>query len=334
MTFEQIIQQLKSKKYSPVYFLMGEEPFYIDEITNYIAENVLTEEEKAFNQTVIYGKDTDDLTNVIHAARRYPMMAQHQVVIVKEAQNYKNIENLLVYVENPLKTTILVVNYKYKTIDKRKKLYKALEKNGIVFESKKLYDNKVGTWLNGYLRAKGFGIDHVASSVLIDYLGNDLSKIAHEIDKLRIAMGKDAKTITLSDIEKNIGISKEFNNFELNKAVFQKNVLKANRILLSFAKNQKKYPVQLTIVTLFGYFQKLMAYHYLPDKSKNAVAAALKIKPFFVSDYSTGARNYSAAKVVKIISLLREYDMRSKGYNSNITDGGELLKELIFKIMH
>ena len=334
MTFEQIIQQLRSKKYSPVYFLMGEEPFYIDEITNYIAGNILTEEEKAFNQTIIYGKDTDDLTNVIHAARRYPMMAQHQVIIVKEAQNYKNIEDLSVYVENPLDTTILVINYKYKTIDKRKKFYKLLEKNGVIFESKKLYDNQVGAWLNGYLRSKGFNIDPAASAVLVDYLGNDLSKIAHEIDKLRIAMGSDAKTITTSDIEKNIGISKEFNNFELNKAVFQKNVLKANQIIRSFAKNQRKYPIQLTIITLFGYFQKLMAYHYLPDKSKNAVASALKISPYFVSDYSTGARNYSAAKVVKVISLLREYDMRSKGYNSNVTDNGELLKELIFKIMH
>ena len=333
MTFDQIIKDLKAKKYSPVYFLMGDEPYYIDAITDYIAGKVLTEEEKAFNQTIVYGKDTD-ITDVILAARRYPMMAQHQVVIVKEAQNIKNIEPLSLYAENPLNSTILVINYKYKTIDKRKKLYKALNKNGVIFESKKLYDNQVGTWLTAHLKSKGLNIDVTANQILVEYLGNDLSKIAHEIDKLQIALGKDKKTITPEDIEKNIGISKEYNNFELNKAILQKNVVKANRIIQSFAKNQKDNPIQVTIATLFGYFQKLMAYYYLPDKSKMAVASALKINPFFVTDYTTGARNYPARKVVQIISLLREYDMRSKGYNSNVSDNGELLKELIFKIIH
>ncbi len=333
MTFEQIIKDLKAKKYAPIYFLMGDESYYIDEVTNYIADNVLTQEEKAFNQTVIYGKDSD-ITSVILAARRYPMMAQHQVIIVKEAQNFKDIEKLAVYAENPLSSTILVVNYRYKTIDKRKKLFKAIHKNGIVFESKKLYDNQVGTWLTAYLKGKGFNIDPTASQILVEYLGNDLSKIAHEIDKLRIAIGADKKTITIDDIEKNIGISKEYNNFELNKAILQKNVVKANRIIRSFAKNPKDNPIQVTIATLFGYFQKLIAYHYLPDKSKMAVASALKINPYFVTDYTTGARNYSARKVVQVISLLRDYDLRSKGYNSNVSDNGELLKELIFKIMH
>ncbi len=334
MTFDQILQQLKTKTYSPVYFLMGEEPYYIDEITNYIAKNVLTEEEKAFNQTILYGKDTD-ITSIILAARRYPMMAQHQVIIVKEAQNFKEIEELVVYAENPLSSTILVINYKYKSLDKRKKLYKTITKNGgILFESKKLYDNQVGTWLNSFLKTKGLTIDITANRVLIEYLGNDLSKIAHEIEKLRIALGSDAKTITLEDIEKNIGISKDFNNFELNKAIFQRNVFKANQIIQSFGKNQKNNPIQVTTATIFGYFQKLMAYHYLPDKSKNAVASALKINPFFVTDYSTGARNYSARKVIQVISLLREYDMKSKGFKSNVTDNGELLKELVFKIIH
>ncbi len=333
MTFEQIIQQLKSKKYSPVYFLMGDESYYIDEITNYISNNTLTEEEKAFNQTILYGKDTD-ITGIIHAARRYPMMSQYQVIIVKEAQNIKDIEKLVMYAENHLSSTILVINYKYKTLDKRKKLYKAIAKQGVLFESKKLYDNQVATWLTGYLKSKGLSIDITASRVLIEYLGNDLSKIAHEIEKLRIALGNETKTITLSDIERNIGISKEFNNFELNKAVLQKNVVKANQIVQSFAKNPKNNPIQVTTATLFGYFQKLMAYHYLPDKSKNAIVSALKINPFFVSDYTTGARNYSARKVVQVISLLREFDMKSKGYNSNVTDNGELLKELIFKIIH
>jgi DNA polymerase-3 subunit delta len=333
MTFDQIIQHLKKKEYAPVYFLMGDEPYHIDAITDYIADNVLKEEEKAFNQTIIYGKDTDT-SSIVIAARRYPMMAPYQVVIVKEAQTLKDIEKLAVYTDNPLSSTILVINYKYKTIDKRKKLYKSLSKNGVIFESKKLYDNQVGTWLTDYLRTKGMSIDVAAERILIEYLGNDLSKIAHEIDKLQIALGNNAKTITSADIEKNIGISKEFNNFELNKAVLQKNTVKANRIIRSFAKNPRNNPIQVTIATLFGYFQKLIIYHYLKDKSKQAVASALKIHPFFVSDYTTGAQKYSARKVVQVISLLREYDMRSKGYNTNVTDSGELLKELIFKIMH
>jgi len=334
MTFEQILQQLKTRTYSPLYFLMGDEPYYIDEITNYIANKVLTEEEKAFNQTTLYGKDTD-MTSIILAARRYPMMAQHQVIVVKEAQNFKDIEKLVVYAEKPLNTTILVINYKYKTLDKRKKLYKAITKSGgVLFESKKLYDNQVGAWLNSFLKTKGLTIDITASRVLIEYLGNDLSKIAHEIEKLRIAFGSKTKNITTTDIERNIGISKEFNNFELNKAIFQKNVVKANQIIQSFGKNPKSNPIQVTTATIFGYFQKLMAYHYLPDKSKHEVASALKINPFFVSDYTTGARNYSARKVIQVISLLREFDMKSKGYKSNVTDSGELLKELIFKIIH
>ena len=334
MTFEQILQQLKTRTYSPLYFLMGDEPYYIDEITNYIANKVLTEEEKAFNQTTLYGKDTD-MTSIILAARRYPMMAQHQVIVVKEAQNFKDIEKLVVYAEKPLNTTILVINYKYKTLDKRKKLYKAITKSGgVLFESKKLYDNQVGAWLNSFLKTKGLTIDITASRVLIEYLGNDLSKIAHEIEKLRIALGSKTKNITTTDIERNIGISKEFNNFELNKAIFQKNVVKANQIIQSFGKNPKSNPIQVTTATIFGYFQKLMAYHYLPDKSKHGVASALKINPFFVSDYTTGARNYSARKVIQVISLLREFDMKSKGYKSNVTDSGELLKELIFKIIH
>ena len=333
MSFDDIIKDLKAKKYAPVYFLMGDEPYYIDKITDYIAENVLKEEEKAFNQTIIYGKDTD-VTDVIQAARRYPMMAEHQVIIVKEAQNIPDIDKLSIYAENPLTSTILVINYKYKTIDKRRKLYKTLSKNGVLFDSKKLYDNQVGPWLSSYVKSKGVSIDLTATQILVEYLGNDLSKIVHEVDKLLIATGPDKKTITVDDIERNIGISKEFNNFELNKAVLQRNVVKANRIIRSFAKNQKDHPIQVTIATLFGYFQKLMAYYYLPDKSKMAVASALKIPPFFVSDYTTGARNYPARKVVQVISLLREYDMKSKGYNTNVTDNGELLKELIFKIIH
>jgi DNA polymerase-3 subunit delta len=333
MTFEQIFEQLKAGQFSPIYFLMGDEAYFIDQITDYIAKHVLKEEEQAFNQSIIYGKDTD-VTNIIHAARRYPMMAQHQVVIVKEAQNIRDIDKLAVYAENPLVSTILVINYKYKVLDKRKKLTKALAKSGVVFESKKLYDNQVPTWVNTYLKTKGLSIEPKAGVLLTEYLGNDLSKIAHELDKLRVAIGEQVKHITTDHIEQNIGISKEYNNFELNKAVLQKNALKANRIVQAFGRNPKDHPIQVTIPVLFGYFQKLLAYHYLPDKSKHAVASALKINPFFVADYETGGRHYNARKVVHVISLLREFDMKSKGFENANTDPGELLKELIFKIMH
>lgn len=333
MTFEQLLQELKSGQYRPIYFLMGDEPYFIDEITNYISKNVLSEEEKGFNQTVLYGKDVD-ATAVIHAARRYPMMSQYQVIIVKEAQNIRDIEMLSHYAENPLTSTILVINYKYKTLDKRKKLYKSIGKSGILFESKKLYDNQVPTWISSYLKTKGYTIEPKASALLSEFLGSDLSKISHEIDKLEIALGTDVKQITAADIEANIGISKDYNNFELQKAVLSKNITQANKIILAFGKNPKDHPIQVTISTLFGYFQKLLAYYYLPDKSKMSVASALKINPYFVSDYVTGARHYNAWKVMQVIDLLRTYDMKSKGFDSPTTNSGELLKELIFKIMH
>jgi len=333
MTFEQILQDLKQKKYHPVYFLMGDEGYFIDHITNYIANSVLSEEEKGFNQSILYGKDLDT-TEIIHAARRFPMMSPYQVIIVKEAQNIAKIEDLEVYVNNPLPSTILVINYRYKTLDKRKKFYKSVAKNGVLFEAKKLYDNQIPQWVNSYLANKGKTIDPKASALLADFLGSDLSKIAHELDKLELAIGPSIKQITASHIEKNIGVSKDYNNFELQKAVLNKDIAKANKIILAFGKNPKAYPIQMTTVTLFGYFQKLLAYYYLPDKSKNSVASALKINPFFVTDYTTGARNYPARKVVQIISLIREYDMKSKGFDSSTTESGELLKELVFKIMH
>ncbi|MCU4175728.1 DNA polymerase III subunit delta [Carboxylicivirga sp. N1Y90] len=333
MTFEQIIQDLKQKKYKPIYFLMGDEGYYIDEITNYISNNVLSEEEKGFNQTTLYGKDIE-AEDVIMAARRYPMMAQHQVIIVKEAQNIARIEDLLVYSENPLNSTVLVINYRYKTLDKRKKLYKSIAKNGILFESKKLRDYEVPKWVNSYLQSKGKTIDAKASALLAEFLGTDLSKITHELDKLELAIGASVKQITSAHIEKNIGVSKDYNNFELQKAVLAKDVSKANKIILAFGRNPKAYPIQVTTVTLFSCFQKLLSYYYLPDKSKHSVASALKINPFFVQDYTTGARHYPAKKVIQVISLLREYDMKSKGFNSSTTEPGELLKELVFKIMH
>ncbi|MDA3953035.1 MAG: DNA polymerase III subunit delta [Bacteroidales bacterium] len=331
MNFEQIISDLKNKIYKPIYFLSGDEPYFIDLITKYINDNVLTDAEKSFNQSVLYGKETE-MHTVINTAKRYPMMANYQVVIVKEAQNIKNIEDLIHYANTPLKSTVLVINYKYKTLDKRKKLYKALNENCVLFESKKLYDNEVPGWINGYLKNKNRTIDPSAGMLLTEYLGNDLSKIANELDKLIITLPDGEFNITSSHIERNIGISKDYNNFELHKALTQKNVLKANRIVNYFGHNPKDNPFTVTISSLYHFYSKVLSYHFIKDKRN--VAATLKVNPYFVGDYEKAAKNYNPKKTVEIISLLREYDLKSKGFNNVSTTHGELLKELVYRILH
>jgi len=332
MTFEQIMHDLKNKIYKPIYFLMGEEPYYIDEITNYIAKNVLAESEKSFNQIVMYGKDTD-ITLVDNTARRFPMMANHQVIIIKEAQNIKKIEDLQYYAQNPLKSTILVINFKYKTLDKRKKVYKEIEKNGILFESKKLYDNQVPEWINNFVKTKNRLIDPVSSILLTDFLGTNLGKIVNELEKLVIIVPENEK-ITPKIIEENIGISKDYNNFELQNAIMKKDILKANRIVNYFDKNPKDNPLVVTITSLFFFFSKILAVHYVKSQDSRVIAAELKVNPFFVKDYIAASKKYDIKKTVEIISYLREYDLKSKGVGSVSTTAGELLKELIFKILH
>lgn len=331
--YTDILRDLKNKNYSPIYFLMGEEPYYIDIITDYIAANVLTETEKEFNQVVMYGKDTTIL-DVINAAKRFPMMSQYQVVIVKEAQTLSNIDDLHYYAEKPLLSTILVINYKYKLLDKRKKLFKNLSEKGIVFDSAKLYDDKIPAWISSYLKSKNMSIDLKASALITDFVGNDLSRIVHELDKLIITIGGEATTINSSHIERNIGISKEYNNFELQKALSQKNIIKANRIINYFEKNQKLNPISFTFSSLYHFFSRVFLYHFIEDKSTKNVASALKLNPYFVADYKLAAKNYSAAKVVSIISMLREYDLKSKGFGNVSMPPGGLLKELIYKILH
>jgi DNA polymerase-3 subunit delta len=331
--YTDILKDLKNKNYSPIYFLMGEEPYYIDMITDYIAANVLTETEKEFNQIVLYGKDST-VPDIINAAKRFPMMSQYQVVIVKEAQTLGDMDDLHYYAEKPLLSTILVINYKYKTIDKRKKLFKNLTEKGIVFESAKLYDDKIPAWISSYLKSKNMSIDLKASILITDFVGNDLSRIAHELDKLIITIGDETTTIDSSHIERNIGISKEYNNFELQKAISQKNILKANRIVNYFDKNQKLNPITLTFASLYYFFSRLLLYHFIEDKSVKNVAAVLKLNPYFVSDYRLAANNYTPAKVVSIISLLREYDLKSKGFGNVSISPGAILKELIYKILH
>lgn len=331
--YEDIISDLKKRIFKPVYFLAGEEPYYIDLITDYILEHVLDESEKSFNQIVYYGEETS-VSTIIETARRFPMMSNHQVVIVKEAQSLRKIEDLQVYVENPLKSTILVLNYKYKVLDKRTKLVKALEANGLYFESTRLRDYQVPVWIEKYLLTKGIKTDPNASAMLTEYLGNDLHKISNELQKLLITLPPGKPVITAALIEKNIGISKDYNNFELQKAIGEKNILKANMIVNHFAANPRDNPITLTIASLFSSFSKLLTYHYLTDKSKNNVAAALKINPFFVKDYETSATKYNVSKTVQVINLLRTYDMKSKGYGDLSSEPGDLLKELVFKILH
>ncbi len=333
MNYEEILRELKSKQYRPVYFLMGEEPFFIDQVTGYIQENVLAEQEKAFNQVVLYGRDTD-IPGIINAARRFPMMSGRQVVIVKEAQELGQLDDLIHYVEHPLASTLLVINYKYKKLDKRKKLFKALEQAGVILDSRRIYEDKIPSWIQSYLQGKGKKIEPKAAMMLAEFLGNDLGRIVSELEKLILILGEGENTVTPAQIEENIGISKDFNNFELNDAISRRNVLKANRIVRYFASNPKANPIVLSITSMYFFFSKLLAYHFLKDRSRRNVASALKIDPYFVQDYERAARNYNPAGIVRIISLLREFDLKSKGFGNTATSDGDLLKELVYKIMH
>ncbi|MFZ5942345.1 MAG: DNA polymerase III subunit delta [Bacteroidota bacterium] len=333
MTFENIIADLKNRIYHPIYFLTGDEPYYIDLITDYIAANLLSEAEKAFNLTIIYGKDVN-AGAVMNHAKRFPMMANHQVVIVKEAQEMGQFEDLIHYVEHPLKSTVLVLNYKYKSPDKRKKVFKLLQEKAVYFESKKLYDDKIPGWINAYVAAKKYTIQPKAAALVAEFLGSDLSKIVNELEKLIISLDANEKSITPAHVERIIGISKEFNQFELQKALGKKDVLTANRIINYFGQNQKNNHISQTISSLYFFFSKLLIYYYTEDKSKQNIAAVLKVNPFFVADYVEAARNYPAKKLVEIIALLREYDLKSKGYDGAAQEAGDLLKELVFKILH
>ncbi len=331
-SFNQIMTDLKNKKYKPLYLLMGEEAYYIDKISEYIAKNVLTEQEKDFNLTILYGKDAD-VTTVDHASRRFPMMSKYQVIIVKEAQNLQKIENLVHYATKPSKSTILVINYKYKSLNRNKKVYKAFDKNGVVFSSKKIYDNQVPDWIISYLKDKKYTITPAGCALMSEFVGNDLGKLANELDKLMMALPEKTE-INPQHIEENIGYSKDFNNFELQDAIRRKDVVKANRIINYFARNPRDHPIVLTITSLYFFFSKVLLFHSLKDKSRNNVAGKLQIRPYFVKDYEYTAKRYPIKKVVSIISILRQYDMKSKGLG-NVSTGSEgLLKELIFKIIH
>ena len=328
---KQIVADIRNGNIKPIYFLFGEEPYYIDKISQFIEKNVLTEEEKGFNQMVLYGKEAS-IDEIVGNAKRYPMMAERQVVIVKEAQELsRTIEQLVDYAENPQPTTVLVLCYKYKKLDKRKKLYKSVGKYGVLFESKKLYENQVSEWLRKVLHGKGYSISHKAAIVLVEYLGTDLSRISKELDKLTLVLPKESQ-ITPADIEEHIGISKDYNNFELKKAIGERNVLKATRIVNYFAQNPKDNPFVLTVSLLHNFFSQLLQYHGLNDHSPKNVASALRVNPYFVGEYQIAAKNYPMKKVSSIISHLREMDLKGKGVGATAIPQADLLKELIAKI--
>lgn len=342
-SYEQILADLKNKVFHPVYFLAGEEPYFIDSIASYIEKNVLDESEKEFNQTILYGRDlkTED---IISHAKRFPMMSNYQVVIVKEAQEIKDLigkakakdndeSPLISYLKNPQKSTLLVFCYKYKKLDMRTSIGKILSSKSVFLDSKPLYDNKIPDWINSYLKQHRYSVQPAAAALLTEYLGNNLSKISNELDKLMINVPQGTE-ISVEHIQSNIGISKEYNPFELQNAIGQKDILKANRIVQYFASNPKEYSPIMVISSLNGYFNKLLSYHLLEDKSRNTAAAALGVNPFFMPDYERAARNYNLNKVRHIFHYLHEYDLKSKGFESGNIKEGELLKELLFKILH
>ena len=328
----QIVNTIRKGQISPIYFLFGEEAYFIDKISDYIGDKVLTDEEKGFNQMVLYGRDVT-IDDIVGNAKRYPMMADKQVVIVKEAQHLsRNIEQLCAYAENPQQSTVLVICYKYKKLDKRKKLYKIIQKNGVVFESKKLYENQVSDWLRKNLLSNGYTISHKAALLLVEYLGTDLGKISKELDKLKLALPTQTE-ITPKHIEEYIGISKDYNNFELKRAIGERDVLKAAKIITYFAQNPKDNPFILTVTLLHSFFTQLLQYHGLNDHSPKNIASALRINPYFVSEIQTAARNYPMKKVSKIISSLREMDLKGKGVGATNMSDADLLKELLYKIV-
>lgn len=342
MNASELLKDLKGRKFKPVYLFHGDESYYIDLFSGYIEKNLLNDSEKGFNQTILYGRDTDLIT-VINTAKRFPMMSDYQLVIVKEAQEMKwgkdaedkkSADPVLAYLDNPLKSTVLVFCFKHSKFDKRKKSYKAIEKNGLVFESASVYDNKVPGWVEDYLRERAYRINPRASAVIAEYLGNDLSKISNELDKLILNLDKGAE-ITVEHVQNNIGISKEYNVFELQDALARRDVLKANRIINYFTSNSKANPIQMVLGALNTWFTKILKYHYITDKSAQNIAKELGVNPYFVKDYDLAAKTFGLSKTFSVISLLREYDLKTKGVDSSAnTEDGDLLKEIVFKILH
>ena len=334
ITCDDILKELRAKQYRPVYYLMGEEPYYIDLIADYITDNILTKTEKEFNLTVVYGADVD-IATVINAAKRYPMMSEHQVVVVKEAQNIRNMEELSYYLQKPLLSTILVICHKHGVLDRRKKLAAEIEKTGVLFESKKVKDAQLPAFITSYMKRKGIDVEPKATAMLADFVGADLSRLTGELEKLIITLPKGHTRVTPEQIEKNIGISKDYNNFELRSALVEKDVLKANKIIKYFEENPKTNPIQMTLSLLFGFFSNLMLAYYAPEKSEQGIANMLGLRtPWQAKDYLTAMRRYNGVKTMQIIGEIRYADAKSKGVGNPSLSDGDILRELVFKILH
>lgn len=327
-----IISKINNNVFSPVYFLMGEETYYIDLITNLLEQKVLNNDERSFNQTVLYGKDTS-VDEIISVCKRFPMMSKYQLVIIKEAQDLSSkLDNLDSYMLNPMLTTILVINFKYKSIDKRKKIYKSIKKYGLILESKKPYENQLSSWINNNLKEKGYKIDFKAAQMLVDYLGCDLKMINNQLEKLSLLSPKD-NFINPELIEHNIGISKDFNVFELRKAIGTKNLKKALQISDYFNNNQKTYPVTYVLGSIFNYFIQIFQLHSIKNKSESNISNTLGINKFFVSEYQKASVLYPMKKISKIISLIKDTDLKSKGFKSSNSTNQRLLDQLIVEII-
>ena len=334
ITCDDILKELRAKQYRPVYYLMGEEPYYIDLIADHITDNILTETEKEFNLTVVYGADVD-IATVINAAKRYPMMSEHQVVVVKEAQNIRNMEELSYYLQKPLLSTILVICHKHGVLDRRKTLAAEIEKTGVLFESKKVKDAQLPAFITSYMKRKGIDVEPKATAMLADFVGADLSRLTGELEKLIITLPKGHTRVTPEQIEKNIGISKDYNNFELRNALVEKDVLKANKIIKYFEENPKTNPIQMTLSLLFGFFSNLMLAYYAPEKSEQGIANMLGLRtPWQAKDYLAAMRRYNGVKTMQIIGEIRYADAKSKGVGNPSLSDGDILRELVFKILH
>ena len=328
-----IVSKIKSKVYSPIYFLMGEETFYIDHITNLLQDQILSEEEKSFNQTILYAKDTS-ITELVSLCKRYPINSEYQTVFLKEAQDLsRQIEVLSEYALNPMMSTVLIINYKYKRLDKRKKLFKNIQKFGIILDCKKMYENKIPMWITDVLKKDNYTIDYKSSFILTEYLGNDLNKINNQLNKLKILCSKE-KIIDSKLIEKNIGISKEYNVFELRNAIGKKNFKKSIEISNYLSSNTSKHPVQLILSSIFNYFIQIFQLHCINNKSESNISKVLGINPYFINDYVNASKKYSMKNISKIISLINEFDLKSKGVGVPKISNNDLLKQLITQIIN
>lgn len=332
MEFNTIIRDLKNKVYHPVYLLAGEEEYYIDKISDYIEENVLEEAEREFNQKVLYGLETD-VIDLISEVKRYPMMANYNVVIVKEAQALKKLDELEKYLDEPSPTTILVLNYKHGKVDGRKNYVKKIKKKGVYFESKRLYDNQLPAWIEKYVAAKKRSITPKATQLLVAHLGTDISKVSNELDKLFIGL-KEGEEIDATLIERNTGISKDYNVFELNNALGKKDVLKANEIVNHFGKNEKAYHLAVLLPMIYRFFSQLLLFHTVSKSDNRTQAATLGVNPYFLKDFQSSAQNYPVKKIARIITYLREADIQSKGVKGGGQSQHDILMELVFKIIH